>query len=133
MGRKTSTLPQAAGAKLLTDTMSQTDSVNSTKPMGPGTADTDRIMMAIASCQSALTTKINDLQTDINRLRYDIDTVKDRTSEIERRVGAMEDTTNTIVYSVHVLKQQIKVLEAWAEDAENRNRRNNIRILGLPE
>lgn len=107
--------------------------MNSTEPMGPGTADTDRIMMAIASCQSALTSKIDDLQTDINRLRYDIDTVKDRTSEIERRVGAVEDTTNTIENSVHVLKQQIKVLEARAEDAENRNRRNNIRILGLPE
>lgn len=133
MGRKTSAVPQASGAKYLTDTMSQTDPVNSADPPMPETADTDKIMMAIASCQSALMTKIDDLQVDITRLRSDINAIKDRTSEVERRVGAVEDDMHTTETTIHTLKQQVKVLEARAEDAENRNRRNNVRILGLPE
>lgn len=34
---------------------------------------------------------------------------------------------------IHVLNTKVKVLEARAKDAENLNRRNNLRVLGLTE
>lgn len=68
----------------------------------------------------------------VNRLRYDIDKIKDRTTEVERRVGVVEDTAHTTSNSVHTLQQQVKALQAQAEDAENHNRHNNVKILDLP-
>lgn len=54
-------------------------------------------------------------------------------SEVEQRVSQTEDTVRDHVADLHTLKTKVKVLEARAEDAENRNRRNNLRIIGLPE
>lgn len=131
MGRKTSTIPHTP--KPVADAMSQTDTTHVAATSERGAADTDKIMAAIASCQTALMTKIEDLQTDINRLRHDMDRVKDRTSEAERRVGEVEDLARATDTTVQALQQQVKTLQARAEDAENRSRRNNVRILGLPE
>lgn len=75
--------------------MSQTDPSNPTEPSGLGMMDTDKIMGAIASCQTALMGKIDDLQADVNRLQYDIDKIKHRTSEVERQVGVVDDTMHT--------------------------------------
>lgn len=133
IGRKNSMIPQTAVAKSSVDVMSQTDPFNSAEPSGPGTVDTDKIMAAIESFQTALMSKIDDLQADVNRLWYDIDRARDRTSEVERRVGMVEDTTHTTENAVHTLQQQVKALQARVEDAKNQNRRNNVRILGLPE
>lgn len=87
MGHNTSTISQTAGPKISVDAMSQTHSLNSTYPSGPGTVDNDKIMAAVSSCQTALMSKIDDLQADINHLMYGIDKVKDRTSEEMFGVG----------------------------------------------
>lgn len=130
MGCKTSTTPVA---KSSVDTMSKTDQSISADSCGSTSADTDKIMAAISSCQTALMSKIDDLQADINRLRYDMDKMKDRTSEVGRRVGVVEGPTHTNENANNALQQQMKTLQAHAEDAENHNRRNNVRILCLPE
>lgn len=68
-------------------------------------------MVAITSYQTALMTKIDDLQTDINRLCYDMDEVKDRTSEVESRLGGVKDfayVTGTIVCA---MQQQVTILQ----------------------
>lgn len=49
---------------------------------------------------------------------------------MERRVEVVEDSTHTVRNSVHSL-QQVKALQARAENAKNHNRRNNVRILSL--
>lgn len=133
MGRKTSTAPQPTGAKSAVNAMSQTDPTTTIIPPEVGTGDTDKIMAAIAACQTALMTKIDDLQTDITRLRYDMDKVRDRTTEAERRLGEVEDSAHATSTTVSVLQQQVETLQARAEDAENRSRRNNVRLIGLPE
>lgn len=60
-------MPQPLISKISVDAMSQTN-----QPLEGGTADIDKIMAAIASCQAALITNIDHLQTDINLLRSDI-------------------------------------------------------------
>lgn len=89
--------------------MSQTDLFNSTELPGLLSADTDKIMAAIAFCQTALMCKIDDLQADVNHLRYDIEKIKDRTSEVERWVGIVEDTVHTTEIVVRALQQQVKI------------------------
>lgn len=91
------------------------------------------LMQAIATCQTTLTGKIECMQLDISLIRRDIDCFCSRLTETERRVGEAEDTLQIHGVSLHTLQTKMKTLEAHAEDAENRNRRNNLRIVGLPE
>lgn len=53
--------------------------------------------------------------------------------EAERRVGETEDSIRDQRASIHTLQVKVKALESRAEDGENRSRRNNLRIVGLPE
>ncbi|KAM9316326.1 vomeronasal type-2 receptor 26-like [Gastrophryne carolinensis] len=90
-------------------------------------------MAAIASCQNALTTKFHTLQEQFNYFRHDLNKIRDRTGENERRIGEAEDRLSAQVGELATLRRQVTVLLGRAEDSENRNRRNNVRILGLPE
>lgn len=87
MGRKTSTIPQAAGVKSSVDAMSQTDPSNPTEPSGLGMMDTDKIMGAIASCQTALMGNIDDLQADVSLLLCNS---RSRLSKLERKTLKIE-------------------------------------------
>lgn len=53
--------------------------------------------------------------------------------EAERRVGAMEDSMRDHSATLHSVQVRLKHLESSAEDAENWNWRNNLRIIGLLE
>lgn len=91
------------------------------------------VMAAIASCQSALTNKIEVVQLDIGLIRQDIDKLRLRVSETERRVGQAEDAMGEHAVSIRTLQTKVRALEYKVDDAENRNRRNNLRIVGMPE
>ncbi|XP_072439793.1 uncharacterized protein [Chiloscyllium punctatum] len=60
--------------------------------------------------------------------------------EIERRVGGAElkaatseTTAQSAVDQVRTLEQRVRILENHIDDLDNRGRRKNIRLLGLPE
>lgn len=91
------------------------------------------VMAAIATCQSTLTTKIEAVQLDMGLIRQDIDKLRSRATESEQRLSTTEDTMAEHGVALRTLQTKVKALEYRAEDAENRNRRNNLRIIGLPE
>lgn len=94
------------------------------------------LMQAITGCQSSLsslTTKIDTVQLEIDLIRQDFEKVRQRVTEVERQVGDMEDMVRDHSASLHTLQVQVKHLESRAEDVEDRNRRNNLRIIGLSE
>lgn len=62
-----------------------------------------------------------------------IDSFRGRMNEVKQRVSQPEDTVCDQGADLHTLKTKLKALETRTEDAENRNRRNNLRVLGLPE
>lgn len=134
MGRnKASAAPLSTQKQTTEDMTTQTDESSLSESSYGRAFDTEKIMAAIATCQTTLTTKIDHLQMDVNKLRHDMDKIRERTVEAERRIGEVEDTSNANHESIRTLQQQVKILQARAEDAENRSRRNNVRILGLPE
>lgn len=102
-------------------------------PSQPGETDFAALMAAITSCQTALTTKIDYVQSDIGLIRRDLDSFRARITTVEQRVSDVEDRQRDQGADIHTLKVKVRHLEAKAEDMENRNRRNNLRILGLPE
>lgn len=59
--------------------------------------------------------------------------IRERTTEAERRISTLEDITTPIPNNLSEMAQKVRILEAKADDLENRLCRNNIRLVGLPE
>lgn len=91
------------------------------------------ILEAIKACKDTLTVKIDYLATDISLIRHDMDKFRSRVAEAEERISQLEDSTRADSRELHALQAQVKALQEKSVDTENRLRRNNIRILGLPE
>lgn len=84
------------------------------------------VLQAVNSCKSSLfkmTEQIGVIREEINFLRHDVQKWK---AALERRMSSVEDDLNP-------LKQEKRIISFKMEDMENRLRRNNVRILGLPE
>lgn len=93
-------------------------------------ANFSALMQAITGCQSALTLKIDSLQLEMGLIRKGIDKIRHRVKEAERQVGNTEDMVRDHTATLHSVQVRLKHLESRAEDAENRNQRKNLRILG---
>lgn len=107
---------------------SQTGPMESADARPPWLAE---VMAAIATCQSTLTAMIEAVQMDVGLLRQDMNTLRTRVAETEQRVSNTEDTVAEHGAALRMIQTKIKALEYRAEDAENRNRRNNLHIVGL--
>lgn len=88
------------------------------------------LMQAITACRTTLTDKVH---TELGLIRRDLDTFRGCMAEVEQRVSSTEDVQMEHSVDLRVLKTKVKHLEARVEDPENQNRRNNLRVLGLPE
>lgn len=96
-------------------------------------ADTAKVLDAIATLQGTLTAKKDEVKIDISLLRQDLSKVKDRVTEAETRIGAAEDILHPLTHTTEDLQRQIQQLHAHQDDMENRLRRCNLRFIGLPE
>lgn len=54
-------------------------------------------------------------------------------AEVEQRVSSAEDVQREHLADLHMLKTKVRHPEARVEDAKNRNRQKNLRVLELPE
>lgn len=127
---KASPLSRGTRAPLSTSMTSQTEQP---EPPPLGTDQFQALMQAISGCQITLTTKIEQMQMEMGLITRDMDKYRDRLSEVERRTSDTEDMVRDQGASLHMLQVPVKAMEARAEDQENRNCRNNLRVVGLPE
>lgn len=56
-----------------------------------------------------------------------------RVTGVEQRTANLEDEHTHALAAIHKLEQQYQTLLDKIDDLENRSRRSNIRIIGLPE
>lgn len=94
---------------------------------------TKPILDAIANSKADLMLRIDHLASERTLIRHDMDTFRGRMSEAEDRIGTVEDVQGSHVAQLADLHTIVKMLSNKAEDAENRQRRNNIHVVGLPE
>ncbi|KAE8291557.1 hypothetical protein D5F01_LYC08911 [Larimichthys crocea] len=59
--------------------------------------------------------------------------IEERTTEAENRIAATEHTCETVDARVQELENQIRSMAEHIDDLENRGRRKNVRVIGLPE
>ncbi|CAJ0966565.1 unnamed protein product [Ranitomeya imitator] len=93
----------------------------------------EQLMQAISLTRSSLTEKIEDVHTEVGRLRHDMQAMRGRISEVETRVSHIEDTITPMEAKLNKAAGSANAWKQKADDLENRLRRNNIRIIGLPE
>lgn len=73
------------------------------------------------------------MQLDVGLIRQDIDKLCSHESEVEQHVGQTEDTVTEHTASIRTLQTKVCTLQYKVDDAENRNTRNNLWIMGIPE
>ena len=97
---------------------------------GPTLAD---IMQAITASREALETKIDTLATDMGILRDDHRRLSERVTTVEREMTEVPSSLLSMKERLDGMEAKVNTLEIRAEGAENRSRRNNIWVIGVPE
>ncbi|KAJ1098411.1 hypothetical protein NDU88_003522 [Pleurodeles waltl] len=115
-----------AGAKSMQETASQDN-----QKLDAVLAAVERIGTSLEWARTSLEGKIDKVASDLTLLHADHRKLADKAGALEMRLDGL--TSTRLENIVGVVLAHIKELESRAEDAEGRTRRNNIRVVGLPE
>lgn len=91
------------------------------------------LLVAIKAGNDSVMVKIDHLVTDVSLIRHNMDKFRSRFGEAKGRISQLEDDTRSDFRDLRALQLQVKALQEKSIDRENRLRRNNIRVLELPE
>ncbi len=100
-----------------------------------GTSDVNQesaILEAIHSLKSDFAVRFDGLLQAINGVQCDLKFLTTRVTETEDRVGTEEDNVSELQMQNAKLKNAIESLSLKIDDLENRSRRSNLRLVGLP-
>lgn len=75
----------------------------------------------------------NTIQSSLLKLQADINVQAGRVSELEHRVSSLEDENAAMSSKLCSMVSNMSQITNKLEDLENRSRRNNLRMVGLPE
>lgn len=75
---------------------------------------------------------IDHLATECTLIRHDLDKIRGRLTTAEDRISEVEDVSHLQGSQLAELKEMVRSLQHRADDAEDKQRRNNVRV-GLPE
>ena len=76
-------------------------------------ADTARVLEAIATCQTILTTKIEEVKTDVLLIRQDMAKLRDRVTETETRISRAEDVSHPLQHTADSMQRQHRSKATW--------------------
>lgn len=98
------------------------------------------VLLAVQSCNSSLTASLNSLasqvgsiQEGLSFLRHDVQKIRERTAALEGRVGEVDDDIQHLKTDLGANIRKTDAMYTRVEDLENRLRRNNLRLVGVPE
>lgn len=93
----------------------------------------NQILRALTDTKEALQQDIAQVSLGLRLLWADHVKLVDRVKSTEVALEVLEPAQKAIDVKMGEVTRRLRVLERRAEDAEGRNRRNNIRVVGLPE
>lgn len=94
------------------------------------------ILKAVNKCTASvnnLQVRFGGLKEEVSLIRQDIQKIRERTTAAESRISELEDKLPTLIRDSQSTTRLARATDTRAEDFENRLRRNNVRIVGLPE
>jgi len=86
-----------------------------------------------ANISKVIDEKLGPLSELLKIHREELDSHETRITEAEQRISALEDVTDPVDGKLKALEKLVCELSERSDDLENRGRRKNIRIVGLPE
>ncbi|KAJ1105238.1 hypothetical protein NDU88_002646 [Pleurodeles waltl] len=93
----------------------------------------ERIGDSLERAHTSLEAKIDKVATDLVLLHSDHRKLADKICEIEAKVDELTPATSQLKTEMEDVQARVAELERQVEDAEGHSRRNNIRVVGLPE
>ena len=79
------------------------------------------------------TKEIKDIKATVEVIEGKISSLSSRMDEAEERVAELESAADTSKQQVSALQETVQRLQEHVEDLDNRGRRCNVKILGIPE
>lgn len=113
-----------ANEQLTTD--GERDSANSAPTNG-------EILLAIHSLKVDFGSRFTDILEAMNGIREDLAKHSQRLSEAEGPISQTEDDVATLKEKIKRLDHTVETLKDRIQDQEDRGRRSNVRLVGLPE
>ncbi|KAI4825292.1 hypothetical protein KUCAC02_020978 [Chaenocephalus aceratus] len=92
-----------------------------------------KILEAIHSLRADVTTRNDEILAAISEIKTDLSSYSGRLTQAEDRIGETEDNVTVLHNTVNGMEKVITALTEKVEDLENRDRRSNLRVIGLPE
>lgn len=138
--RQSDTMPRKKNQAVDNSEPDQTDGARSGASTAADTG-TDASLLALreavhditANISRVIDEKLGPLSELLKLQREELDSHGKRLTEAEERISALEDTTDPVGGKIKELEKMVSELSERADDLENRGRRKNIRIVGLPE
>ncbi|KAJ1185683.1 hypothetical protein NDU88_002473 [Pleurodeles waltl] len=90
-------------------------------------------MAAIQDLKGLLEPKLDTVTVDVTLLRADLKKVVEKVTTAETDIACLQTTSKRLESQVKFLTKEHKKIMALLEDQEARARRNNIKVVGLPE
>ncbi|CAH2327899.1 Hypothetical predicted protein [Pelobates cultripes] len=125
--------PKAAG---LTDGDQDGDGGNDTVPLqySPGPQNLPVTQDFLQNCLEDMSTKIlTSLQSTLKELRRDVQELEDRMTHVEQKMEDQTAAHNDVADQVQHMQQQLEYTQRKVMDLEDRSRRQNLRLRGIPE
>lgn len=91
------------------------------------------VLEAIHSLKSEFTVRFDGLLQAINGVQCDLKALTTWVTEAEDRISTQEDSVSELQTQNAKLKAAVESLSVKVDDLENRSRRSNLRLVGLPE
>lgn len=122
--------PTCAGEQLAENTSPsehETDRDRSTDP------ESTAILSAIQTMNNSMTDRFNSLEATLSQLQTALSDTTSRISDLESVKAEHESRISALEVSCQEILAANKALRAKVDDLEGRSRRQNIKIVGLPE
>ncbi|KAM4012270.1 LOW QUALITY PROTEIN: uncharacterized protein ACNLHF_005100 [Anomaloglossus baeobatrachus] len=127
-------LPAEAGAECL-----QNSSANTTQDMEDDASDAEdmdsskSLPISRSFIKRILNKALEPVVKELSHIKQDIGQIGHRVETLEASQATITTTSNAIISCLHQQEDSVNQIHTILEDHENRERRNNLRIKGLPE
>ncbi|KAJ1158341.1 hypothetical protein NDU88_011032 [Pleurodeles waltl] len=110
-----------------------TSGIQTSDTIGTPEPSLNTIMAAISDLKQTLEPKLDAVTIDVSLLRLNLQKMADKVNKAETHIQALQSSSKRLEEHVQLLTKQRNIMEARLEDQEGRARRNNIRVVGVPE
>ena len=93
----------------------------------------NKVLAAINASRESLEHKIETVIIDVNLLRADQQKIADRVKSTETQILDIQPTVESNTTQLQEIRDKIKQMEKRVEELEGRDRRSNIRVIGMTE